>query len=132
MSVPSKNVEGDYATAGFYSDRPEAWHDFLPGVKRRVLVNNSAATAAMFRVVPGGEVPVHSHSQSQYGVCLEGSGVFTVGDRSWRLKKGDSYYIPPSVRHGVRFDPGVGAVLVEFFTPMRREMLRETFASEGP
>lgn len=126
----SKGIEHDYAAAGFWSDRPEAWHDFLPGVKRRILANNSAATAALFRITAGAEVPLHSHPQSQYGICLEGGGVFTVAGKSWKLKKGDSYYIPPSVTHGLKTDPQTETQLVEFFTPMRRETLKETFASE--
>ncbi len=132
MSTPAKGVEHDYSAAGFWSDRAEAWHDFIPGVKRRILVNNSSATAAEFKIVAGGEVPLHSHAQTQYGICLEGSGVFTVGDRSWRLKKGDSYYIPPSVTHGLKVDAGSETRLIEFFTPMRRETIKFTLAPDGP
>jgi quercetin dioxygenase-like cupin family protein len=128
----SKGIEHDYAAAGFWTDRPETWHDMLPGVKRRILVNNSAATAALFRLSPNAEVPAHSHPQSQYGVCLEGGGTFQVGEKTWRLKKGDSYYIPPSVTHSLRVDPQGETTLVEFFTPMRREMLKESFAADGP
>ncbi len=127
-----KGIEHDYSAAGFWSDKEEAWHDFLPGIRRRILVNNSAATAAQFRVSPGAEVPLHSHPQSQYGVCLEGGGVFKVGDKSWRLKKGDSYYIPPSVTHGLKADQQGETGLIEFFTPMRRETLKETFSADGP
>ena len=104
----------------------------MPGVRRRILVNNSSATAAIFRLKAGAEVPLHSHPQAQYGVCLEGGGVFTVGDKSWRLKKGDSYYIPPSVTHGLKVDPDLAAELVEFFTPMRRETIKETLSADGP
>lgn len=132
VSASTKGVEGDYAVPGFWSERPEAWHEFLPGIKRRILVNNSAATAALFRITPGSEVPLHSHPQSQYGVCLEGGGVFTVAGKSWKLKKGDSYYIPPSVTHGLKVETGQETVLVEFFTPMRRETLQHTWSSDGP
>jgi len=132
LSGITKGAEQDYSSAGFWSDKPEAWHDFLPGVKRRVLVNNSAATVALYRLQSGAEVPLHSHAQSQYGICLEGGGVFKVGEKSWRLKKGDSYYIPPSVTHGLKIDPATETTLVEFFTPMRREFLKETLAADGP
>lgn len=132
MSTPANGVEHDYSGAGFWSDRAEAWHDFIPGVRRRILVNNSAATAAEFKIAAGGEVPLHSHAQSQYGICLEGGGIFTVGDKSWKLKKGDSYYIPPSVTHGLKIDAAQDTRLIEFFTPMRRETIKFTLSAEGP
>jgi quercetin dioxygenase-like cupin family protein len=118
--------------AGFWNDKAEAWHDFLPGIKRRMLVNNSAGSAALFKMVPGAEVPLHSHPQAQYGICTEGSGVFTVGDKKWTLRTGDSYYIPPSVTHGLKTDTATPTTLIEFFTPMRREFLKETLAADGP
>ncbi len=106
MSSTPKGTENDYNSPGFWSDKTESWHDFMPGVRRRILVNNSGATVALYKLNGGAEVPLHSHPQAQYGVCLEGSGVFTVGEKTWKMKKGDSYYIPPSVTHGLKIEPG--------------------------
>ncbi len=132
MSTPPNVSENDYNSPGFWSEKPESWHDFMPGVRRRILMNTSAATGTLYKLDGGAEVPLHSHPQAQYGVCIEGSGVFSVGDKTWRMKKGDSYYIPPSVTHGLRIDVGGDATLVEFFTPMRRDFLRETQPPDGP
>ncbi|MDA4114514.1 MAG: cupin domain-containing protein [Thaumarchaeota archaeon] len=132
MSSPAKGTENDYNSAGFWSDKAESWHDFMPGVRRRILVNNSAATAALYKMNRGAEVPLHSHPQAQYGVCIEGAGVFKVGDKSWTMKKGDSYYIPPSVIHGLKIDPNADTTLVEFFTPIRRDFLKDTWPADGP
>lgn len=132
MSSPAKGTENDYNSAGFWSDKTESWHDFMPGVRKRILVNNSAATAALYKMNGGAEVPLHSHPQAQYGMCIEGSGVFKVGDKSWTLKKGDSYYIPPSMIHGLKIDANSDTTLVEFFTPIRRDFLKDTWPSEGP
>jgi quercetin dioxygenase-like cupin family protein len=128
----NKGVEHDYSNAGFWNDKPEAWNDFLPGVKRRMLINTSAATMVLYKMDGGSEVPLHSHAQSQYGVCLEGAGVFKVGEKTWKLKKGDSYYIPPSVTHGLKVDAGAETVLVEAFTPMRKDFVKETLVADGP
>lgn len=132
MSGVIKGAENDYNVAGFWTDKPEAWHDFMPGVKRRILVNNSAATAALYKLNANADVPLHSHPQAQYGICLEGSGTFKVGDKTWKMKKGDSYYIPPSVTHGLKIDASAETTLVEFFTPLRRDFLKETLAADGP
>lgn len=132
MSNTVKGSENDYSTPGFWSDKTESWHDFMPGVRRRILVNNSAATLALYRLTAGSQVPLHSHPQAQYGVCMEGGGVFMVGEKSWKLKKGDSYYIPPSATHGLKIDPGEDTLLVEFFTPIRRDFLKDTLPADGP
>jgi quercetin dioxygenase-like cupin family protein len=132
LSGVTKGTENEYSSAGFWSEKAEAWHDFLPGIRRRVLVNNSAATMALYKLNGGAEVPLHSHPQAQYGICTEGSGVFTVGDKSWKMKKGDSYYIPPSITHGLKVDTGAETTLVEVFTPIRRDFLKETLPADGP
>ena len=131
MSLNSNTgVEHGYDVAGFWSDKQESWFDFLPGVKRRILANNSAATMALYKLEANAEVPLHSHPQAQYGVCIEGSGVFTVGDKKWKMKKGDSYYIPPSIVHGLKIEANSPTTLVEFFTPIRRDFLKHTVAAD--
>lgn len=125
-------VEHDYAKTGFWTDKTEAWHDFLPGVKRRILVNTSAVTLAFYKLAPGAEVPLHNHPQVQYGICIQGGGVFTVTDKSWKFKKDDSYYVPPSVTHGLKITSPEETWLIEGFVPMRREFLKETLAPDGP
>lgn len=132
MTSRSEGFENDYGSPGFWKEKTEAWHDFMPGVRRRILMNTSAATGTLYRLAPGSEVPLHSHPQAQYGVCLEGGGVFTVGEKTWKMEKGDSYYIPPSVRHGLRIDAGAETTLVEFFTPVRADFLKESQAPDGP
>lgn len=132
MSTAPKEFENDYAAPGFWSEKPEAWHDFIPGVRRRILTATSACTVTLYKLNGGAEVPLHSHPQAQYGLCLDGSGVFTVGEKTWKLKKGDSYYIPPSMRHGLKIDAGVDTTLVEIFTPIRRDFLKETMIPDGP
>lgn len=132
MSSGTRELENDYAVPGFWSEKPEAWHDFIPGVRRRILTATSACTVTLYKLKGGSNVPLHSHHQAQYGLCLEGGGMFTVGDKSWKLKKGDSYYIPPSVTHGLKIDADGETTLVEVFTPIRRDMLKETMPPDGP
>jgi quercetin dioxygenase-like cupin family protein len=58
--------------------------------------------------------------------------VFTVGQKTWNLKKGDSYYMPPSVTHGLKIEANADTTLVEFFTPIRRDFIKDTLAADGP
>lgn len=132
MSQPARESENDYNAPGFWREKPEAWNDAMPNVRRRILTANSAATVALYKLKGGADVPLHSHPQAQYGLCLKGSGVFRVGEKSWKLKEGDSYYIPPSVTHGLKIDAGAETTLIEMFTPIRRDFLKETLPPEGP
>jgi len=128
----SGGVEHDYAKAGFWSDKTEAWHDFLPGVKRRILVNTSVITLTFYKLQPNAVVPLHSHPHSQYGICMRGGGVFTTADKSWDLKTNDAYYVPPSMTHGLKINPSEETWLIEGFAPMRRDFIKETLPSDGP
>jgi hypothetical protein len=49
ISNKTEGVENDYTTVGYWNEKKEAWHDFLPGIKRRILVNNSAVTLTYYR-----------------------------------------------------------------------------------
>ena len=125
-------MEHDFAAVGYWNDKAEAWHDFLPGIRRRILVNNSAVTLTHYRLNAGSEVPLHSHVQAQFGICLQGGGVFTTAGKSWPLRAGDSYYIPPSVTHGLKVTSEGETTLTEGFIPMRREFIKETLRADGP
>jgi quercetin dioxygenase-like cupin family protein len=61
----------------------------------------------------------HQHSQSTY---VE-SGEFEVlmGDKTQILKKGDCFFAPPSVKHGVVCKKE--GVLVDVFSPIREDFL---------
>jgi quercetin dioxygenase-like cupin family protein len=132
ISNKTEGVENDYTTVGYWNEKKEAWHDFLPGIKRRILVNNSAVTLTYYRLQPAAEVPLHSHVQAQFGICMQGGGTFTAAGKTWDFKAGDSYYIPPSVTHGLKVTSKEETTLIEGFTPMRREFIKETLAADGP
>ena len=124
-------VEHAYGSVGYWNEREEAWHDFAPGIRRRILLNTSAVTLTLYILEPGAEVALHSHPQLQFGYCTQGRGTFTTGGKSWEVKQGDSYYIPPAVAHGLRVAPDARMMLVEGFIPMRREFLGETLGADG-
>jgi len=58
---------------------------------------------------PIGEVSEHSHSE-QFGVVLEGEMTLTIGGKSKRYGKGDSYYIPEGVPHSAVFHSAVKVI----------------------
>jgi quercetin dioxygenase-like cupin family protein len=58
---------------------------------------------------PIGEVSEHSHGE-QFGVVLEGEMMLTIGGKSKRYKKGDTYYIPEGVPHSAVFHSEVKVI----------------------
>jgi quercetin dioxygenase-like cupin family protein len=61
---------------------------------------------AMFYEIPDGvEVPSHAHG-AQWGVVIEGSVEFTIGDETRTYRRGDTYYVADCVVHAAVISPG--------------------------
>ena len=86
----------------------------------------------LYRIEPGRVFPRHTHPHAQYGTFLEGGGVFHVGDRSWTMRPGDAYYVPPDVPHELHVDPSKPSVILDVFTPRRDDFLSEALAPDEP
>jgi len=117
--------DDEFVKASLWNDRPEAWHEIMKGVKRRILSHSPSGMMVLYRIEPRSIFPLHSHPHAQFGYFLEGGGEFKVGDSLWKMKKGDSYYIPPGMPHELKTDSG-RCVVVDFFTPERQDYHGET------
>jgi quercetin dioxygenase-like cupin family protein len=115
-----------------WHDHPDAWHEILPGVRRRILAHGPSAMMVLYRIEPGRIFPAHTHPHAQYGTVLEGGGTFQVGERSWKLSPGDAYYVPPHVSHELHADPSVPSVILDVFAPTREDFLKETVPPHEP
>ena len=90
-------------------------------------VHGEQLTLAVVEVEPGAELPEHSHGNEQFGMVIEGSVVFRVGDESRVVRPGGIWRIPSNIPHSITGGDG-GAVVVDVFSPPRhdwaaREML---------
>jgi len=113
-----------YSEPALWSDKQEAWREVMPGVRRRILAHSATGMMVMYYIESRKVFPLHSHPHAQYGVFLQGGGVFKVGDREWAVKKGDAYYVPPGVLHELRTGDEP-SVIIDFFTPPREDYLAE-------
>ena len=116
-----QKVEDEFLKPALWQDKPEAWHEVMKGVKRRILTHSPMGMMVLYRIDPNSVFPLHSHPHSQFGVILEGEGEFRIGNSLWKVKKGDSYYLPPSVSHEFKTVGKQQSVLVDFFTPERQD-----------
>ena len=69
---------------------------------------------------PGSDVPEHQHENEQVGVVLRGSVTMTIAGESRELGPGETYSIPPNVRHSARGGPEGGTV-IDIFAPVRSD-----------
>jgi quercetin dioxygenase-like cupin family protein len=130
--MPSdQGATDEFLKAALWKDKPEAWHEVMKGVRRRILTHSPVGMMVLYRIDPKTIFPLHSHPHAQFGIILEGGGDFRVGESVWKMRKGDSYYIPPDVKHELRTDGGQSTELIDFFTPERQDFHSETVAQDG-
>ncbi len=97
------------------------------GVSSKLLVNGQNMTVLWTRWEPGALAPEHSHPHEQVGVCLEGEIVVVVAGEAVTVKAGEFYYIPGNAPHLERNDGSVPAILTDFFSPVRADLLKRLF-----
>jgi quercetin dioxygenase-like cupin family protein len=115
-----------------WEDKPAAWHEILPGVRRRILAHDGGVMMVLYRIAPGSTFALHTHPHVQSGTVLQGGGKFRVGEETWELTEGSSYTVPSNVPHELLSDPSGPTVILDVFTPRREEFLGETVPPDRP
>lgn len=114
-----------------WNDRTEAWHEILPGVKRRILAHGKEMTLVLYEIAGGARFPKHAHAHVQSGTFLQGGGRFEVGDEVWTMVRGSSYLIPSNVPHELVTDPGAPSIVLDVFVPAREDFAQEVVAPDA-
>lgn len=97
------------------------------GVSSKLLVNGENMTVMWTRWEPGALAPEHTHPHEQVGVVLEGEIVVIVAGEAVTVRAGEFYYIPGNAPHLERNDGAVPAVLTDFWSPIRADLLKRRF-----
>ncbi len=101
-----------------------AWEDRGGGVRRKVLAYSDALMAVYVEFQKGAVGALHHHPHLQVTHVQSGVFLTRIGAESRILRKGDAFFVPSGVEHGVEaLEPGV---LVDLFTPMREDFLPKT------
>ncbi len=91
----------------------------LPGIIRRTLATSPKLMICEFTFDANVEVPIHTHPHEQVGYVVYGRAVMNVDGVKRELQKGDSYYAPSNIPHGVVIlEP---TMIVDTFTPPRED-----------
>lgn len=98
-----------------------AWQDLGNGIQRQIFGYDDRVMMVKVKFEQDAVGVLHQHHHSQ--ISYVESGVFetTVGDEKKILKKGDGFFAPTNVIHGVVcLEPGI---LVDVFSPHREDFL---------
>jgi quercetin dioxygenase-like cupin family protein len=69
------------------------------------LLQGEQALTMFYEIPDGVEVPPHAHG-AQWGIVIEGSVEFTIGDETSTYRRGDTYYVADGVVHAAVISPG--------------------------
>ena len=83
-------------------------------------VQGERITLAVVELAPNAVVPEHVHHNEQLGICLRGSGTFTIGGETREITPGTTWRILGDVPHDLVVGPD-GAEVIDVFTPVRED-----------
>ena len=89
------------------------------GIATRIFPGKQAMISVV-RIKPNARGALHSHSQEQWGVMIEGSAIRIQDGEEIAVGKGDFWCSPGGIEHGIIGGPD-GAVILDVFSPPRPE-----------
>ena len=98
-----------------------AWQDLGNGIQRQVFGYDDRVMMVKVKFELDAVGILHQHHHSQISYVESGAFETTVGGEKKILKKGDGFFAPANVIHGVVcLEPGI---LVDVFSPHREDFL---------
>ena len=83
-------------------------------------VQGDRITLAVVELAPNAVVPEHVHENEQLGICLRGSGTFTIAGERREIRPGTTWRITANLPHDLVVGPE-GAEVIDVFTPVRSD-----------
>ncbi len=97
------------------------WETVGDGVQRQILGYGPDLMMVCVKFNKGSIGPVHRHPHRQVTFVEQGSFEVFIGGEKKVLKKGDCFFVPADVDHGVvALEVGT---LIDVFTPQREDFL---------
>ncbi len=106
----------------FFRQNEQGWEVIDENVKRQIVGYDETMMMVNVHFKTGGIGPIHDHMHTQSTYIAEGKFEVTIDGETKLLKKGDSFFIPSEVNHGVKcLEEGI---LVDVFTPLREDFIK--------
>lgn len=90
---------------------------------RRKVFSSGNLMFVIYDLDPGAEVPLHQHPEEQAGFIVKGEVEIYTDTRRRVLKEGSWYHFEPNEPHGGRVVGSQKALVVDVFTPPKKEFL---------
>ncbi|GEM_PF-1188634 len=104
--------------------RKTSWLNIREKISAIPLSYDGNCLLMLFKIKAGGEVPIHSHPQSQYGLVISGRGFFATRNNKIEVSEGDSYFIPANEEHA--FHAIEEVLVIDVFVPPRTDYMTLT------
>ncbi len=106
----------------FFKSAEIGWEKVDENIDRQIVGYNDSLMMVNVRFKKGGIGYLHQHFHSQATYITEGKFEVTIESEKEILKKGDSFFIPTNLMHGVVcLEDGI---LVDVFNPMREDFIK--------
>lgn len=103
------------------ADNDMDWEDLGDGVKRKIMAYDDNLMLVKVLFNKGAIGTIHNHPHLQMSYVAEGSFEVTMGDDKKVLTKGDVFFAPTLVFHGVVcLEEGL---LIDVFNPHRKDFI---------
>tara|TARA_B100000941_G_C28345586_1_gene469031 strand:+ start:256 stop:600 length:345 start_codon:yes stop_codon:yes gene_type:complete len=105
----------------FFRSEEMEWETVDSGIKRKVMGYDDKIMLVNVLFEKGAVGLVHKHYHSQVSYVGSGSFDITIDGVTQKLKKGDSFYVPPNTLHGALcIEAGE---LIDVFSPLREDFI---------
>jgi quercetin dioxygenase-like cupin family protein len=115
------NMHFNVIEENFFEDEGLNWIVVEKGIERKVMAYNEDMMMVKVRFEAGARGSLHKHTHTQ--ITFIESGVFEVVIESKKkiLRKGDVFYVPSNIIHGV--ESLAEGILIDVFNPVREDFL---------
>jgi|CZKP01.1.fsa_nt_gi quercetin dioxygenase-like cupin family protein len=113
----------DTASQGYIFGKNIEWEYIQEGIRRKILGFDDNLMMTLMEFKKNSKGSVHTHPNRQITFIVYGSFEIQIESEKKLLNKGDSFFIPPSVQHGVTALED--ALLVEVFSPSREDFIKK-------
>jgi len=107
----------------FIESQKLSWSDVGPEVRRKITAYDDSLMTVLVEFKKGAVGDLHKRPHCQISFVESGKFEVHIGGKLQLLAKGDFFYVPPNVEHGVKaVETGV---LVDIFAPAREDFLQQ-------
>jgi len=97
------------------------YRELVQGVAVKTLVYGEKMHFVEFHLQGGYALPMHAHVYEQTGYLVSGSILLSIGNETFKVEPGDSWYIPGNVEHSAKILSD--SVAIDVFSPPRTDYM---------